>query len=106
MEDENPEAKGQNIEFAGTFKHPNRNTLNLYGISKSDFWTIFYNQDRRCAICNALFGSKKHPVIDHDHLTGKVRGLLCYGCNIGLGQFGDDIETLEIAIKYLKNPTW
>ena len=39
--------------------------------------------------------------IDHCHETGKVRGLLCSKCNIALGNFDDDIETLKRAISYL-----
>ena len=45
---------------------------------------------------------KGKMAIDHDHATGKVRGLICYNCNIGLGHFKDSIDTLERAIEYLK----
>lgn len=40
--------------------------------------------------------------IDHDHETGKVRGLLCFFCNAGLGMFEERIETMERAIRYLR----
>lgn len=40
--------------------------------------------------------------VDHDHLTGKVRGVLCFGCNGGLGQFQDNVEWMTAAIEYIQ----
>ena len=51
----------------------------------------------KCEIC----GKEARLNIDHDHSTGKYRGLLCANCNWGLGMFEDDIERLKRAIKYL-----
>jgi hypothetical protein len=45
---------------------------------------------------------KKALGVDHDHITGKVRGLLCNDCNLGIGHFKDNIEKLKLAIKYLE----
>lgn len=71
-----------------------------------------YPRDHRCDICKASEeeaigrgGSKaKAFCIDHDHKTGKFRGYLCHDCNRALGQFGDSIEVLQNAIKYLEKP--
>jgi hypothetical protein len=58
-------------------------------------------QDGRCAICR-----QPHKlVIDPDHRTSEVRGLLCSHCNTGLGFFEDDIRSLEAAVDYLIRPS-
>jgi hypothetical protein len=56
-------------------------------------------QGGTCAICGT---SAKRLVIDHDHQTGRVRGLLCDPCNTGLGKLGDTVAAIERAIRYLK----
>lgn len=62
-------------------------------------------QDGKCAICGkgpgGMSNTKKRLVVDHNHKTGKIRGLLCGSCNIGLGHFKDNVEILKSAIKYL-----
>lgn len=55
-----------------------------------------------CNICNNEFKSDKYKRIDHNHITGKVRGLLCPKCNFLLGMCNDDIKILKSAISYLK----
>ena len=52
---------------------------------------------------NKHLGKIKSLVMDHNHTTGKFRGMLCNHCNRGLGHFLDDISTLEKAILYLKD---
>ena len=59
-----------------------------------------------CVIC----GSCETLVVDHDHVTGQVRGMLCNHCNRGLGHFRDDPQLLEFAAQYLyasaDHPNW
>ena len=61
---------------------------------------------KECVIC----GSEGQLVVDHDHVTGKVRGMLCNHCNRGLGHFRDDPVLLEFAAQYLyasaDHPNW
>lgn len=56
-----------------------------------------------CAICKQppSSGRYKKLCVDHDHKTAKVRGLLCYNCNMGLGYFHDNSIALEAAVAYL-----
>ena len=58
-------------------------------------------QDSLRAICDSQFNYKRKRVLDHCHLTGQIRGLLCYNCNLGLGMFKDDCAVLYRAIVYL-----
>ena len=75
-----------------------------YGISIHEFNQLLEFQDGGCAICRKpLSAMNRRMNIDHDHETNLVRGLLCTGCNTGLGYFGDDVEGLERAIYYLTN---
>lgn len=69
-----------------------------YGVTPEAFSAMLDAQGGCCAICT---GAMPNPHIDHDHATGKVRGLLCKLCNAGLGQFKDDVARLSQAITYL-----
>lgn len=73
-----------------------------YGLQIGEFNNMLEKQNYRCAICNEENYSKKNFHIDHDHKTGKIRGLLCYKCNSSMGLLNDDISILEKAIKYLQ----
>ena len=59
-------------------------------------------QDNKCALCKTPFSDKIKPNVDHCHSTEKIRGILCNKCNSGLGFLGDNIESLERAINYLR----
>jgi hypothetical protein len=64
-----------------------------YGITQEEYQAIFNKQNGLCAICGkpetamSRRGKPKLLAVDHDHVTGKVRALLCQGCNIGLGNY-------------------
>lgn len=90
-----------------TEKCKKSNLKRKYGITPEDKEKMLENQGYKCAICGEelfLFGSSKKLTahVDHDHKTGKVRGLLCKECNTGLGKFRDNTDYLLSAISYLK----
>ena len=77
-----------------------------YGISAKEYVELLEKQGHVCAICGEPEtrihkGSLASFSVDHDHETGKVRGLLCGTCNHGLGYFRDDVELMNNAIEYL-----
>ena len=74
----------------------------LYGLTEEQFQTMLSSQDGKCSICGRERSQLvKQLCVDHDHETGKVRGLLCDKCNRGLGFFNDDHELLKKALNYL-----
>lgn len=71
-----------------------------YGLSVEDFNQIRLNQQNKCAICVLEFN--KTPCVDHDHLTGEIRGLLCLKCNSAIGFLGDSPLRLLAAAMYIQ----
>jgi hypothetical protein len=83
-------------------RHRFQHLKRLYGITVEDYGRMFIEQNGRCAICG------KHQLelscilgVDHDHVTGKIRGLLCVNCNRNLGIL-ENIEFVEKVKKYLE----
>lgn len=77
-----------------------------YGLTTEQYDEMFANQDGKCAICGAAPEPEaiaRYQVlhIDHDHETNLVRELLCWRCNCGLGNFGDDVDRIASALVYL-----
>jgi hypothetical protein len=68
-----------------------------YKLSVNEYERMLHDQKGMCLICL----ENKPLVVDHDHKTGQVRGLLCQTCNSGLGMFKDSIDYLKGAIDYL-----
>jgi hypothetical protein len=73
----------------------------LYGLSPAAYLELVASQDERCAICRKK--PDKILAVDHDHVTGKVRGLLCQCCNLALGQAKDSPSILRAAAHYLES---
>jgi hypothetical protein len=73
-----------------------------YGISQTAFDALLNSQGGVCAACGKPDWNGKGPHVDHDHATGKVRGILCSNCNTILGHAKDNIAILELAIEYLR----
>jgi len=73
-----------------------------YGVTKEFLTELYLRQNGHCAICKQKPTGKRGLAVDHCHKTGRVRGLLCHGCNVSLGQFKDDISILNNAIEYLR----
>lgn len=80
-----------------------RHLKRKYGVDLGLYAKMLADQDNRCAICRAPESEQLNGVfhVDHCHETGKVRGLLCRGCNHMLGVVGDDPKILVRAIQYL-----
>lgn len=73
-----------------------------YGITSADVDALVAAQGGLCALCRER--APEH--VDHDHVTGAVRGVLCSCCNQGLGNFRDSVAALRRAITYLERTTW
>ena len=78
-----------------------------YGLTFAEFDKMLTEQNNSCAICkSSVAGGKSNRfMVDHDHETGRVRGLLCKSCNIALGEAKDDLTTLKNMINYLSKHT-
>jgi hypothetical protein len=73
-----------------------------YAISETEFYDLLINQDYACAICGKGKWRGAPAKVDHNHTTGKVRGLLCNRCNLALGLIRDSPETGRAMVKYLE----
>jgi hypothetical protein len=80
-----------------------RTIYSLYGLTRWQWQAIFESQRGRCAICGTSQDDLGYTLeIDYDQYTGKVRGLLCKKCNLGIGMFGENVENINKAIRYLE----
>jgi len=101
--------KGRITKSAGRFgvrygRRIRKNTalMNGHGITLDELERMYENQKGICLICGKEIKGKNCHV-DHNHETGKIRGLLCSNCNTGLGLFQDKSRLLIVAAKYVIN---
>ncbi len=87
----------------------NNQLKSRYGITLEEYRRLLAVQNGACAICHQgetrrhWWGGEVYLLaVDHDHETGKTRGLLCNRCNRALGLFGDNVENLLAAATYLE----
>jgi Autographiviridae endonuclease VII len=99
----------EQLQAANTARyHANRDAVRAYhlkrhyGISREEYEVMQRNQDYRCAICEGVQPKLFDLSVDHDHETGRVRGLLCNQCNRSLGLLKDDPKLLRKAASYLE----
>lgn len=72
-----------------------------YGITLDEYDEMLAGQNYQCSICCSPAQPDKHLCVDHCHVDGHVRGLLCSPCNLALGKLGDTPEVAARAAEYL-----
>jgi len=79
------------------------NLKHVFGITLAQYTEMLARQRGACAICGATSPGPRNArfAVDHDHATGKVRGLLCSPCNLAIGMFRDDADLIDQAAAYL-----
>jgi hypothetical protein len=78
------------------------NLRHLYGVTSVQYAEMRAAYGDMCAICRRTCDTGDRLGVDHDHRTGRVRGLLCRRCNSALGFFRDDIDLIKAAVRYLE----
>lgn len=84
-----------------TYEEQRISRIRQYGIEPEDYDRMLEEQNGGCYVCGKKPTEKRALHIDHDHNTGKVRGLLCSNHNRGLGLFNDDIRLIVKVLDYL-----
>lgn len=80
----------------------NADLLRKYRITQEQYNTLKLQQDNKCKICNTDSSQlDRNLAVDHCHITGRIRGLLCHHCNMALGLLKDSPDLLKIAVTYL-----
>jgi hypothetical protein len=84
---------------------PTRATCAKYGLTVEDWYVLLARTDGLCPCCGKTFTQRRRPVIDHDHETFEVRGLVCSPCNVAIGYRHNDAPWFRAVANYLTWPT-
>jgi hypothetical protein len=76
--------------------------MNLYGLSSEAYYTLLGEQGGACAVCGSDDWLTRVPHVDHNHITGRARGIVCRKCNLALGMIDDDVNIAKSLVKYLE----
>ncbi len=104
-----PRYQEQGAAYAKQYREDNPRAMRSYyfkykyGVTMDDYDFMYASQKGCCLICG---DHKDKLIIDHDHISGAVRGLLCFGCNTGIGQFHDNVGILTKAIEYINRHSY
>lgn len=104
-QEENSEARN---EYAKAWRKKNKDyikqfdLIRVYGITQEEKLKMIEDQNGLCAICANILFENRTTHIDHCHDTGKIRAILCHGCNTGIGLFKESIPALQSSISYLE----
>lgn len=93
---------GYRVTDIQRFLFQGRRNASKYQMTEDQYFGMLEEQGCACAICTVEFTPDLLPVIDHNHKTGVVRGLLCGTCNTALGLFKDSPDLLDVALTYLE----
>ena len=84
-------------------RRKDKHRYRTYGLTRDGYNQLFASQEGRCAACNKHQADlPKALCVDHDHISLKVRGLLCANCNLALGLVHDDADRLLSLIEYIR----
>jgi hypothetical protein len=95
-------ARKKAAQDAYLLRNPDYFLVRNYGLAPGQYDAMRSAQEDRCAICRTPDPGVKRWHVDHDHLSGKVRGLLCAACNLGIGKMQDDPVRLRAAAAYIE----
>jgi hypothetical protein len=83
-------------------KYSRKSNLAKRGVTPAMYAEMYLKQGGKCLICQKSHGKRRNLCVDHCHDTGRVRGLLCTACNVGIGNLKDDPDLVLRAHHYLK----
>ena len=72
--------------------------IRVYGLDRFQFDAMYFEQDGACAICL----EEEATDVDHNHVTGAVRALLCHNCNVAIGHLKEDVLRMARAVVYVE----